>query len=102
MVLRVSTDEILLAHTSFQIRGPGAVQVTDEEYPYEIDIYGSGIIGLVATLLASYRAKLIKETFDYTVPVQISRQPVGIYRLWVVVKTDHTINQRRGPVILVE
>jgi hypothetical protein len=102
MAGRFQSDENITIQTSFLIQGPGATQITTEEYPFEIDVYAHDADSLKTTRLVPHQARLAKDKFTYTIPQQIPSLSPGIYNLRVYVKVDRMLEQRKGPSILVE
>ena len=98
--LRVKLNDSMILLSGFMLQGPGSPRLTADEILYEIEIYTRELPNRASVLLTTHRANLIKDTYEYNVPVLLPGLPAGLHRLHVVVRCGNALGQRDGPVIL--
>ena len=102
VALKLNPEDRMILQTRFTLEGPGAARLTVNEFPFEIEVYAREVLGHASALVASHKAKLVKDTFEYSIPIQLPGLPAGLYRLQVVIKSGKLLDYRNAPVIQVE
>lgn len=104
MNLTVMSGEPLIVQARFQLQGLEARSFTAQEPFYEMKVYINEITSSTPKLLTTYRAKLIQNVLEYTVPTEVSGLSHGLYRLFTVVTLGADIKMAShydGPMVQV-
>ena len=85
MGLTIISEEPFIVQARFHLQGSEAQSLTNQEPFYEMKVHVNEITSGKFKLLSTYRAKLIQNVLEYTVPTEISGLSHGLYRLFTVV-----------------
>lgn len=102
LALNLSPEEAFVIQVRFQLQGPDAPALTDQESSYETKVYATNATGGSRKLLATQRGKLVKDILSYTAQMQVPGMSPGLYRLFTLVtlgSPGNLASYRDGPIV---
>jgi hypothetical protein len=80
-----NSEEAFIVQTRFQLKGIDALLITSQESPYVVKVFFNEVTSSKSWLWTTHRTHLTRDLLEYSVLVDVSGLPTGLYRLFTVV-----------------